>query len=90
MTQNKQQRPMLIASFSALFAATHGFCAPENSTHHPRIHVRAHNLSHRVFLNLHNAPVDITVDKGPPLNSENPNKINVLNIIGPRHIRTIM
>jgi hypothetical protein len=48
------------------------------------------NLLHRVFLNLHNPPVDITVDKGPLRTVKNPNKINVLNIIGQRHIRTVM
>src|SRR5271156_3138404 len=86
MTENKQQRPTLIASFSAVFATTQVFRAPEmdrSKNASFRRASRAQNLRdshqesrlrpqvmHRVILNVHNAPVDFTVDKGTPPISE--------------------
>ena len=111
MTENKQRRPILIASFSALFAAARIFRASEMEggnfrsllprtasrkasgyrsdyrvaqttspgsriTNHQSL-ITTHETPrpcmgylHRVFLNLHSAPVDITVDKGTPYISE--------------------
>jgi hypothetical protein len=85
MTENKQQRPILIASFSAPFAAAHDFRArdmdgrnscnrvpqttsretPKHET--PRLPAQ---FLHRIIHAIHNSPVDITVDKEPPPNSE--------------------
>src|SRR5271156_5085833 len=86
MTENKQKRPTLIASFSAVFATTQVFRAPEMSRSKYasfRRASRAQNLReslqksllkpqvmHRVIHTIHNAPVDITVDKGTPPISE--------------------
>lgn len=70
MTENNHQRPMLIASFSAFFAATLHFFAQEKSpgsSETPRLRPQ---LLHRVFLSPYNPPVDITVDKGTPPLSE--------------------
>jgi hypothetical protein len=111
MTENKQRRPILIASFSALFAAARIFRASEMEggnfrsllprtasrkasgyrsdcrvaqttspgsriTNHQSL-ITTHETPrpcmgylHRVFLNLHCAPVDITVDKGSSTSSE--------------------
>ena len=111
MTENKQRRPILIASFSALFAAARIFRASEMEggnfrsllprtasrkasgyrsdcrvaqTTSPGSRITKHQslitthetprpcmgYLHRVFLNLHRAPVDITVDKGSSTSSE--------------------
>jgi hypothetical protein len=86
MTENKQQRPILIASFSALFAAAEIFRAQEMSawnSHAQFSGFRAQKSPEscgkprprtqflpRVILKLHRAPVDITVDKGTPRTSE--------------------
>ena len=86
MTENKQQRPTLICTKIGLSPATQVFCAPEMTRSKNasfRRASRAQNLRdshqesrlrpqvmHRVILNVHNAPVDITVDKGTPPISE--------------------
>ncbi len=70
MTENNNRRPILIASFSAVFAAADDSCAQENSAgsrENPRSRPQ---LFHRVIHTIHNAPVDITVDKGTPPLSE--------------------
>jgi len=88
MTENKQQRPILIASFSALFAAAEIFRAremngwssraqfsafrapePPGSRETPRI---SRHSCRCAILKLHNAPVDITVDKRSSTSSEKP------------------
>src|SRR5580692_8110670 len=85
MTENKQQRPMLIASFSALFAAAHDLRAREidgwnsrsrvsqttsiEASRHKTLRPGAQVL-HRVIHTIHKAPVDITVDKEAHLNDE--------------------
>jgi hypothetical protein len=85
MTENKQQRPILIASFSALFAAAHDLRAREidgwnsrsrvsqttsiEASRHKTLRPGAQVL-HRVIHTIHKAPVDITVDKEAPLNDE--------------------
>jgi hypothetical protein len=85
MTENKQQRPILIASFSAVSAAAAAFGARKmdgwnlksrlpqpassDTSRHQTLRPSA-QLFHRVIHTIHNAPVDITVDKGTPPNSE--------------------
>ncbi len=83
MTENKPQRPGLIGGFSAFFAAADDSCAQEMDgsnlparvphttppeTSNRRTPCRPPEVLHRVILNLHNAPVDITVDKATPPN----------------------
>jgi hypothetical protein len=86
MTENKQKRPTLIASFSAVFATTQVFRAPQMSRSKYASFRRASGaqnlreslqksllkpqVMHRVIHTIHNAPVDITVDKGTPPISE--------------------
>jgi hypothetical protein len=84
MTENKQQRPVLIGCSSAFFAPAQIFSAREMRwslrSHVPQTTSRETSkrekprpraqVLHRVILNFHNAPVDITVDKGSPPNSE--------------------
>ena len=88
MTENKQQPPTLIASFSTLFAAAKIFRAREMSALNSRAYHTAFRpqesrgfcktappraqVSHRVILSRLSAPVDITVDKGRGTGSEKP------------------
>jgi hypothetical protein len=88
MTENKQQRPFLIASFSALFAAAEIFRARGTSAWNSRAlygAFRTHNsrgsremprprtrFLSRIVLNLRGGPVDITVDNEAPLDGEKP------------------
>jgi hypothetical protein len=87
MTENKQQRPILIDGFSALFAAAHDFHAREMDGWNLRSRVPqtissetsrhktprpGAQVLHRVIHAIHKAPVDITVDKGTPPDSEKP------------------
>jgi hypothetical protein len=88
MTENKQQRPILTASFSVVFAAAEIFRAremsgrnwraplsafrapqPPGSRETPRI---SRHSCRCAILKLHNAPVDITVDKRSSTSSEKP------------------
>ena len=88
MTENKQQRPILIASFSVVLVAAEIFRAremngwssraqfsafrapePPGSRETPRI---SRHSSRCAILKLHNAPVDITVDKRSSTSSEKP------------------
>jgi hypothetical protein len=86
MTENKQQRRILIASFSAVSAAAEISSALEKSSWNSRAQFSAFRtqksrgsrgatslspqLLHRIIHTLHNAPVDITVDKRTPPTSE--------------------
>jgi hypothetical protein len=86
MTENKQQRPILIASFSAFFAAAEIFRAREMSARNSRAQLSVFRAQKSpescemprprtqfvsgTKLKLHSAPVDITVDKGTPRTSE--------------------
>jgi hypothetical protein len=85
MTENKQKRPILIGGFSAVSAAAHDSCAQEMEGWNLRSRVSQtasrESFQHetprppaqvlrRVIHTVHNAPVDITVDKEPPPNSE--------------------
>ena len=88
MTENKQQRPTLIASFSTLFDAAKIFRAREMSALGSRANHTAFRpqksrgfcktappraqVSHRGILSRPGAPVDITVDKGRSTSSEKP------------------
>ena len=88
MTENKQQRPTLIASFSTLFDAAKIFRAREMSALGSRANHTAFRpqksrgfcktappraqVSHRGILSRPRAPVDITVDKGRSTSSEKP------------------
>ena len=88
MTENKQQRPILIASFSEVLVAAEIFRAremngwssraqfsafrapePPGSRETPRI---SRHSCRCAILKLHNAPVDITVDKRSSTSSEKP------------------
>jgi hypothetical protein len=86
MTENKQRRSILIASFSALFAAAEVFRVREMSAWNSRAHFSVFRAQKspefcekprprtqflpRVILKSHSAPVDITVDKATPRSSE--------------------
>jgi hypothetical protein len=88
MTENKQQRPTLIATRIGLFSCAEVFRAPEmNRSKKARFRraSRAQNLRephqksrlkpqlmHRVIHTIHKAPVDITVDKETSTSSEKP------------------
>jgi hypothetical protein len=70
MTENKRRRPILIGGFLAPFASEEIFRTPENSSKSCETPPPRAQVFHRVFLKLHNPPVDITVDKGTPPKSE--------------------
>jgi hypothetical protein len=85
MTEKKRKRPILISSFSAVSTAAHDSCAQEMDHWNLRSRVpqtasrecSQHEsprppaaVLQRAIHTIHNAPVDITVDKGTPPNSE--------------------
>ena len=85
MTENKQQRPILIGGFSAPFTAARDFRARETNGWNLRSPVpqtissetsrhktprQGAQVLHRVIHTIHTPPVDITVDKGTLPDSE--------------------